>query len=82
MMLVPSIALLSTISRQIRLLRTTTLDLVSQYQEACKEDSDRIIGHNIIGYDLPVIRKLYPWFGNPAHVVDTLLLADFTIGHD
>ena len=39
------------------------------------QDSDRVIGHNIIGYDLPVIRKLYPWFGNPAHVVDTLLLS-------
>jgi len=39
------------------------------------QDSDRVIGHNIIGYDLPVIRKLYPWFGNPAYVVDTLLLS-------
>ena len=39
------------------------------------QDADRVIGHNIIGYDLPVIRKLYPWFGNPAHVVDTLLLS-------
>ena len=39
------------------------------------QDADRVIGHNIIGYDLPVIRKLYPWFGKPAHVVDTLLLS-------
>ena len=38
-------------------------------------DSDCIIGHNIIGYDLPVIHKLYPWFANPATVVDTLLLS-------
>ena len=38
-------------------------------------DADTIIGHNIIGYDLPVISKLYSWFDNPATVVDTLLLS-------
>ena len=38
-------------------------------------DSDAIIGHNIIGYDLPVIRKLYAWFDNPSVVIDTLLLS-------
>ena len=38
-------------------------------------DADSIIGHNIIGYDLPVIHKLYPWFNNPSTVVDTLLLS-------
>ena len=37
-------------------------------------DADTIIGHNIIGYDLPVIDKLFPWFVRPA-VVDTLLLS-------
>ena len=39
------------------------------------EDADCVCGHNIIGYDMPVIRKLYPWFGHPAVVVDTLLLS-------
>lgn len=38
-------------------------------------DADRIIGHNIIGYDLPVIRKLYPWFNRNPYVIDTLLLS-------
>jgi hypothetical protein len=38
-------------------------------------DADCIIGHNIIGYDIPVIRKLYPWFNPPSNVVDTLLLS-------
>ena len=38
-------------------------------------DADAIIGHNIIGYDLPVIRKLYSWFKSPACVIDTLLLS-------
>ena len=39
------------------------------------QDSDCIIGHNIIGYDLPVIHKLYDWFREPGMVVDTLLLS-------
>ena len=39
------------------------------------QDADLIIGHNIIGYDIPVIRKLYPWFDQPANLVDTLLLS-------
>lgn len=38
-------------------------------------DADRIIGHNIIGYDLPVLRKLYPWFDRTPYTVDTLLLS-------
>ena len=38
-------------------------------------DADCVIGHNIIGYDLPVIRKLYPWFNRNPYVVDTLLLS-------
>lgn len=39
------------------------------------EDATGIIGHNIIGYDLPVIRKLFPWFNTNATVVDTLVLS-------
>lgn len=38
-------------------------------------DADCIAGHNIIGYDLPVIRKFYPWFDRDDGVVDTLLLS-------
>ena len=38
-------------------------------------DADAIIGHNIIGYDIPVIRKLYGWFDIPGVVIDTLLLS-------
>jgi hypothetical protein len=39
----------------------------------------RIIGHNIIGYDLPLLNKLYQidlikWLGNEA-IVDTLILS-------
>ena len=39
------------------------------------EDASAIIGHNIISFDLPVIRKLYPWFSPSATVVDTLVLS-------
>jgi hypothetical protein len=39
------------------------------------EDASEIVGHNIINYDLPVIRKLYPWFTNVGRVLDTLVLS-------
>ena len=39
------------------------------------EVADTIVGHNIIGYDLPLIKKLYPFFTYPPVIVDTLLLS-------
>jgi hypothetical protein len=39
------------------------------------EDADVIVGHNVLGYDIPVIHKLYPWFDSNALVIDTLLLS-------
>lgn len=39
------------------------------------EDADVIVGHNIINYDLAVIRKLYPWFERLGMVLDTLVLS-------
>ena len=39
------------------------------------EDSDCIVGHNIIGFDIPVIRNIYSWFNPPDNCVDTLLLS-------
>lgn len=39
------------------------------------EDAASIIGHNIIGYDCPVIHKLYPWFAPSGNLVDTLVLS-------
>ena len=39
------------------------------------EDAEHIIGHNIIGYDCPVIHKLYPWFTRVDNVIDTLVLS-------
>ena len=39
------------------------------------EQASVIVGHNIIGYDLPLIRKLYPFFKPDGCIVDTLLLS-------
>lgn len=39
------------------------------------EDAGIIIGHNVIGYDIPVLKKLYPWFNPSGDVVDTLVLS-------
>ena len=39
------------------------------------EDACTIIGHNIISYDIPVIKKLYPWFKPKGRAIDTLLLS-------
>ena len=37
--------------------------------------ADTIVGHNIIGYDIPCISKLYNFFAPRCRVVDTLLLS-------
>ena len=39
------------------------------------EVADVLIGHNIIGFDIPIIKKLYPWFNPRGTIVDTLLLS-------
>ena len=36
---------------------------------------ERFIGHNIVGFDLPLIKRLYPFFEYPPVIVDTLLLS-------
>ena len=39
------------------------------------QEAEVICGHNVIGYDIPVLQKIYPWFESSALVVDTLLLS-------
>ena len=39
------------------------------------ETADVIVGHNIINFDIPIIKKLYHWFNPSATIVDTLLLS-------
>ena len=28
-------------------------------------DANCILGHNVIGYDIPILHKFYPWFVDP-----------------
>ena len=37
--------------------------------------ADTVVGHNILGFDLPLIKKLYPFFKYPPIIIDTLLLS-------
>ena len=37
--------------------------------------ADTIVGHNIIGFDIPAISKLYNYFTPTSRIVDTLLLS-------
>jgi len=39
------------------------------------EQADSIVGHNIIGYDLPIIRKFYSFFNFTGTIIDTLILS-------
>ena len=39
------------------------------------EDCDQIAGHNIISYDLRVIKKIYGFFEPKGEIVDTLILS-------
>lgn len=39
------------------------------------QSADKIIGHNILGYDLPLIRKLYPWFKIDLNKVEDTFVA-------
>ena len=39
------------------------------------ETADVVVGHNIIGFDLPLIKRLYPFFTYPPVIIDTLLLS-------
>ena len=38
-------------------------------------DADHIIGHNAIGFDCPVLSRIYPWWKPSGQVLDTLLLS-------
>ena len=39
------------------------------------ETADVLVGHNIIGFDIPVIKRLYPWFSPDGDIIDTLILS-------
>ena len=39
------------------------------------EMASHIIGHNIVGFDIPVIKSIYPFFNPTGVVIDTLILS-------
>ena len=39
------------------------------------EQADALIGHNIIGYDIPLLKEQYPDFAPRGQVLDTLVLS-------
>ena len=39
------------------------------------QHASKICGHNIIGYDIPVLKKLYPGFEPQGEVIDTLVIS-------
>ena len=39
------------------------------------ETADTLVGHNIVGFDLPIIKRIYPWFNFTGRIIDTLLLS-------
>ena len=39
------------------------------------EVADVLVGHNIIGFDIPIIKSIYSWFNPRGIIVDTLLLS-------
>jgi hypothetical protein len=39
------------------------------------DGADLLIGHNIIGYDMPVMRKFFPFLDGSGKMLDTLVLS-------
>lgn len=39
------------------------------------QEADVLIGHNIVGFDIPVIQQIYPFFQTKAELFDTLILS-------
>ena len=45
------------------------------------EQADLLIGHNIIGYDIPLIKEQYPEFNPRGELLDTLVLSRLFYPH-
>lgn len=56
---------------------------VGNFQEGLTslQEADLLIGHNIIGFDLQVIHKLYPGWSTPASLRDTLVCSRLAWPH-
>lgn len=60
-----------------RVRRFTAVDMEEGLRLLMKlGEAGKLVGHNILNFDIPVIQKLYPWFRVPLdNVVDTLVLS-------
>ena len=43
------------------------------------EQAERIIGHNIIGFDIPIIKKIYPWFEPWVYLLNHRYIKDYDV---
>lgn len=60
--------------RRVKSLKSYRPDQIEEALEVL-ENADEIIGHNIIGFDIPAIQKLYPKWKPKGKVIDTLVLS-------
>jgi DNA polymerase I-like protein with 3'-5' exonuclease and polymerase domains len=60
--------------RRVKSLKSYRPDQIEEALEVL-ENAEEIIGHNIIGFDIPAIQKLYPQWKPKGKVIDTLVLS-------
>ena len=48
---------------------------LDDYVQTMLEEAEELIGHNVIAFDIPVLKKLYPHLNITAKITDTLVLA-------
>ena len=60
--------------RRVKSLKSYRPDQIEEALEVL-ENADEIIGHNIIGFDIPAIQKLYPQWKPKGKIIDTLVLS-------
>jgi DNA polymerase-1 len=48
-----------------------------EYGLGLLEEAELIVGHNAIKFDVPVLKKLYPWWSPRGTVHDTMVMARF-----
>jgi hypothetical protein len=44
-------------------------------------NAEKVYGHNILGYDLPALRMIYPWWDTKATVLDTFTACQLRWAH-
>lgn len=44
-------------------------------------EAEEVVGHNIIGFDIPAVQKVFPWFEVKGHITDTLVCSRLMFSH-